>query len=95
MASQSSLEERPFKDFDNNGVWKYLTAIFASLLIGVLGGQFIPNRNVVTTDQLTAAVAPLQAQIALSNENTSELKTEVSELRGELKARDLISKTTP
>ena len=78
---------------DPAAVWKYSTAIAVSLLIGLITGQFIPNRNIVTTDQLNSTVAPLQAQVALSNQQTADMRDQLARLTGELKARDLISKT--
>jgi hypothetical protein len=77
---------------DTSAVWKYATAVTVSLLIGILTGQFIPNRNIATTDQLNAAMQPMQASVIEQSRQLDDLKNQVSQLTGELKARDLISR---
>jgi hypothetical protein len=71
-------------------VWKYLTAVGFSLLIGVIGGQFIPNRNIVTTDQLNAATLVLQQSQLSTNSKVDELAKQVATMNGELAAQHLV-----
>jgi hypothetical protein len=91
-APQDNIDRRRLIPDRDRDVWKYTTAVAMSLLIGVLAGQFIPNRNIVTTDQLNATIEPLKEQIRVSNEQTADMKDQLAKLTGELKARDVISK---
>jgi hypothetical protein len=68
-------------------VWKYLTAIGFSLLFGLIGGQFIPNRNIVTTDQLNSATSRLESGQATQAAEISALTTQVAVLSTELKLK--------
>ena len=52
----------------------------------MLAGQFFPNRNIVTADQLEKTTMQLQTEIATLNTQMSGLSKEVAELTGELKA---------
>jgi len=52
----------------------------------MIAGQFLPNRNIVTADQLEKTTALFQTEIATLNTQMSSLSKEVAELTGELKA---------
>ena len=76
-------------------VWKYTTAIAVSLLIGLLSGQFIPNRNIVTTDQLNVSTKILYDGQISQQEQITALTATVNELTGELRAQRLITQKSP
>ena len=72
-----------------------------ALIVGLVMGQYSPNRNIVTTDQLDKSTQVLQTQIvalqsqvaanaaadALANQTTNE---SLQMLHGELKGRKLV-----
>jgi hypothetical protein len=80
------------KDSRSVDVWKYTTAIAVSLLLGIMGGQFLPNRSIVTSDQLAAATLTLREGQSAQQAQIDELGKTVSELTGELRAQHLIAK---
>ena len=75
---------------NNIYLWRLIAGCAVSLLLGVLSGQYIPNRNIVTNDQLNTALAPMQTSLAAQSVQISTLTVEVSELRGELKGKKAI-----
>ena len=70
-----------------NGAWKYIAIVSVSVLGGLLTGQFIPNRNLVTRED----IAPIQVQITNQTQTIEDLRDQVNELKGELKARKLLA----
>ena len=44
-----------------DAMWKYAAIAFASLCLGIIEGQFVPNRNIVTQDQLMALTVKIDA----------------------------------
>jgi len=71
-------------------IWKYTTAVAVSLLIGLLVGQYNPNRNVVTTDQLNAATLRLENGQSAQATQIGALTTQVAVLTTELKLQNKI-----
>lgn len=67
-------------------VWKWISMVLIGLVIGMLEGQFQPNRNVVTTDQLNSATAVTAAQIKDINSKLDDVKTSVDYLKGRAEA---------
>lgn len=72
-------------------VWRYIAIGSFGIIAGLLTGQYNPNRNLVTVDQMNSALAPMQA--TQSNELTKidELNNTVSDLKGQLKAQHLLT----
>lgn len=72
-------------------VWRYIAICSFGIIAGLLTGQYNPNRNLVTVDQMNLALAPMQA--AQSNElaKIDELNNTVSDLKGQLKAQHLLT----
>lgn len=70
-------------------VWRWLVGLLLGGMIATVLGQFTPNRKIVTSDQLE----PLTNAITEQTREISDLKVQVSEMRGELQAEKFISKT--
>ena len=82
---------------ESANVWKWICGIMLALLVGTVSGEFLPNRNIATTDQIqrvqsatTAQVAGVQTSVAALTVTVQSLSDEVSELRGELKGRNML-----
>jgi hypothetical protein len=66
-----------------NDGWGWKIAILAiGIIIGMLEGQFQPNRNIVTVDQLNSANAATAVQIEDINKKLDDVKTSVDYLKG-------------
>lgn len=63
-------------------VWKWIAIAALGVIGGMLEGQFIPNRNIVTTDQLAASEQATHAEIADINTKLDEVKQTVDYLKG-------------
>lgn len=70
-----------------DNAWRYVAIAVIGILGGLVTGQFVPNRNIVTADQL----APLTAAITADTAQIQSLTGQVSEMRGELQAQKLLS----
>ena len=82
--------ERRRRDFDrprSDGVWKWLVGLLLGALLGVLTGQYTPNRNIATVDQ----IKDTNVKIDTLTTEVSGLKDEVADLRGQLRAQKLLS----
>jgi hypothetical protein len=88
MAAISSTARR-FLDLSET-IWRYTTAVAVSLLIGLIVGQYQPNRSVVTTDQLNAATTRLETGQANQETQIEALTTQVAVLTAELKLQNKI-----
>lgn len=73
-------------------IWRYLACMAVTALVSLLFGQFLPNRNIVTSDQLDKATVTLQQGQAAQAAQIGNLSTEVARLSGALDAKN---KTTP
>jgi ABC-type transporter Mla subunit MlaD len=73
-------------------IWRYVATAALAALGGVLTGQFIPNRNIATTQELNDSIRTLQTSVDEQNREIGDLKTSVAQLTGELKARGEIAK---
>lgn len=69
-----------------SGVWQWIAICAMGIILGMLEGQFQPNRNVVTEDQLNASQATTTAQIADINKKLDDVKTSVDYLKGRAEA---------
>lgn len=72
---------------NGNNIWKYIAISAVSALGGLLTGQFIPNRSIVTTTELSANFSPVNQQLAAQSLQISDLKDAVAELKGEIHAQ--------
>lgn len=63
-------------------VWKWIAICALGVIGGMLEGQFNPNRNVVTVDQLNSATGATASQIADINKKLDDVKTTVDYLKG-------------
>lgn len=63
-------------------VWKWIAICALGIIGGLLEGQFNPNRNVVTVDQLNSATSVTASQIADINKKLDDVKTTVDYLKG-------------
>lgn len=84
------------------GLWKWLCGLLVGALLGTWSGEFVPNRNIVTHDQLnetlqqtvqplTAAVTALTDEVRTQGSQIQTQNGEISDLKGQLKAQKLIS----
>lgn len=64
-----------------DAMWKYAAIGFASLCLGIIEGQFVPNRNIVTQDQLMALTVKIDALATQQNVTAQD----VAEIKGLLK----------
>lgn len=64
-----------------DAMWKYAAIAFASLCLGIIEGQFVPNRNIVTQDQLMALTVKIDALATQQNVTAQD----VAEIKGLLK----------
>jgi len=67
-------------------VWKWIAIAALGALAAMLEGQFQPNRNVVTVDQLNTATTATTAQISDINKKLDDVKTTVDYLKGRAEA---------
>ena len=70
---------------ESANVWKWICGIMLALLVGTVSGEFLPNRNIATTDQIqrvqsatTAQVAGVQTSVAALTVTVQSLSDEVS-----------------
>lgn len=63
-------------------VWQWIAIAAVGIILGMLEGQFQPNRNVVTIDQLNSATNSTAGQIADLNKKLDDVKTTVDYLKG-------------
>ena len=63
-------------------VWQWIAIAALGIIGGMLEGQFQPNRNVVTVDQLNTATNATAGQIADINKKLDDVKTTVDYLKG-------------
>lgn len=73
------------------GTWRWLVGLLLGALVATWLGNFTPNRNIVTVDQLHETIQPLQNQIAEETTQIQALRDKVNDLRGELKGKHLVS----
>ena len=83
---------------DTASVWRWIAALLMAFIVGTYMGQFSPNRNIVTNDQLlrwqtqsAAQVSSVQSAVIALSSTVETLNDEVSELRGELRGRNLLN----
>ena len=67
-------------------VWKWIAISAVSLTIGLLGGQFIPNRNIVVREDLTQAITQQQVTTAALVESNKDLSTRLLAVEVQLAA---------
>lgn len=67
-------------------VWKWIAISAVSALVGVLGGQFIPNRNIVLREDLTSAIVQQQQTSAALVESNKELSNRLTAVEVQLAA---------
>ena len=72
-------------------VWRYIAICSLCIIAGLLTGQYNPNRNLVTVDQMNSALAPMQATQSNELAKIDELNNTVSDLKGQLKAQHLLT----
>ncbi len=75
----------------NGGIWKYIAICSLSALGGLITGQFMPNRSVVTSDQLDAKFAPFLASQSTESLEIESLRDSVNDLKGQLRAQKLLT----
>lgn len=75
----------------NGSVWKYIAICSLSAMGGLLTGQFNPNHNVVTNDQMDEKLRPLQAALQAQAMDTQSLRDSFNDLKGQLKAQKLLT----
>lgn len=74
-------------------IWRYVACCAITACVSLLIGQFIPNRNIATIDQLNATANRLESGQQSQQVEISALSTQVANLNGQLAAQHLISKT--
>jgi len=63
-----------------SGVWKWIAIAALGIIGGMLEGQFQPNRNIITKEDLS----PIQASLITTQDRVAELSTEIAGLKGQL-----------
>jgi hypothetical protein len=86
---------RHWHDRSSDGVWKWVAGIVAASLIGLLTGQFLPNRNVVTNDQLNNATKVLADGQIAQQAQIQRLTEQVANLNGKLEREGIVPKNMP
>jgi hypothetical protein len=94
MTAREEFEERRTIGRSSDGVWKWVAGIIAAALIGLLTGQFLPNRNVVTSDQLVAATRVLADGQIAQQAQIQRLTEQVANLNGRLEQQGVVPKHT-
>jgi hypothetical protein len=74
----------------NGGMWKYIALCAISLTVGLITGQYNPNRSIVTSDSMDAKLAPLQLALTYQTTRIDNLNDTVNDLEGQLRAQKLI-----
>lgn len=59
---------------------------------GLLTGQIVPNRNIVTTIQLEKILEPINQTMRDQNEQLREIDKKVSNLSGEMDEKDKLNR---
>lgn len=70
-----------------NNFWKYAAIVCFSALCGLLTGEYLPNRNIATKDDL----AQFSRAQALTDQKIDLLALQQSTLLGELKGKGVIA----
>jgi TolA-binding protein len=73
-------------------IWRYLAMCAVTACASLILGQFLPNRNIVTTDQLNAATARLQDGQNSQAQQIANLSQQVATLTGELQMQNRLHK---
>lgn len=78
------------KESVGTNIWRYVAISALSVIAGLVTGQLNPSRQVVTVEQMNAALVPMQT--AQTNEllEISSLRDRVNDLTGQLKAQHLL-----
>lgn len=66
-------------------IWKYAAISAISLLIGMVTGEYNPNRNIVTADQMSAQYNMILQTLGDMKTEQSDLKNMVYDMRGQLR----------
>ena len=80
MAEHNEADKKERKSNGNAEVWKWIAGVLMGALIGTWTGEFMPNRNIATTDQ----VAKVETGLSTLTSTVSSLTAEVNEMKGEL-----------
>lgn len=75
----------------NGGIWKYIALCSLSALGGLITGQFMPNRNVVTNDQMHEELVPIVTAQQAEYQETQSLRDSVNDLKGQLRGKNLLA----
>ena len=75
--------EEPVKGPATERIWQWTTGVLLSFIIGLVSGQFMPNRSIVTRDDLAGVSGQISSLAAKVDQQSADL----SEMRGELRAR--------
>lgn len=67
-----------------NEIWKYVAISALSLCAGLLTGQYMPNRNLVTKDDLQ----PLMEHQQQTDTQLLTVQKTLAEIKGKLEAED-------
>jgi hypothetical protein len=81
MTERTDTQYAP-KRRDWEAVWRMVAIAFMGMCLGILEGQFVPNRNIVTQDQLSSINGKIDSIVA----QQSVTAQDVAEIKGLLKA---------
>lgn len=73
-----------------DAMWKYAAVGFATLCLGIIEGQFVPNRNIVTQDQLATTNSKIDAIAAAQTAIAAQVNTMIGEFAEWQKRQDEI-----
>ena len=74
-----------------DSVWKWIAMSAVGALAGLLLGQFTPNRNIVTMDQLNAHIKDESQELRDINRKLDGVTDFISEQRGENTEREKLT----
>ena len=81
------VSRKPWDD-----VWKWIAIGMTGAFFGLLLGQYTPNRNIVTTDQLNQHIATETQSFGSINEKLDTITDYVNQQKGAEAARLALSK---
>lgn len=78
---------------NGSGLWKTLFLMSVSALVGILGGEFIPNRNIATTADVAAISGKLDTMATSNASEALSLQSQISDLKGQVRGLSRIGPT--
>jgi TolA-binding protein len=78
-----------------DAAWKYVAIASLSVCLGIIEGQFTPNRNLVTQDQLSKVEQSLSGKVDELNSQIYSMAQDIAVIKGELQQQNQDGSSPP